>query len=335
MLRDCHAALAMTGWRKVSTREGFRGLVTARLGAAGAVEEMLGHEVGLDEVEVDGIVGVFGVVAGEVIGVAGGEGVDFSEVVDKEGFGGGLAGYFVEFLVAEGIAVAVVAAVFADAGIGIAGVVDGAVPAEFDVLGKATPGFDLGGVRLSGVRLGFGLGYFGGVLALIFGIVVEAEAEEFLGGGEAVAGFEVRELALHGVDEEADGGAAVVGFVVNDFGEGGTDAARRLGAFGLGLRFGPRMGFGVARLVGLVEDRLGGLEAEFDEEPGGVETVAGLGVGRSPCMVEMRKRTMRRPSWVSWAMMSAMLYICSDYKLHGRRVSREVAPHAYPLWRRE
>ena len=133
----------------------------------------------------------------------------------------------------------------------------------------------------SGVRFGFGLGYFGGVLALIFGIVVEAEAEEFLGGGEAVAGFEVGELALHGVDEEADGGAAVVGFVVDDFGEGGTDAVGRLGAFGLGLRlrFGARMGFGVARLVGLVEDRLGGLEAEFDEEPGGVEAVAGLGVG--------------------------------------------------------
>ena len=90
MLRDCGAALAMTGWRKVGTREGFRGLVTARLGTAGAVEEMLGHEVGLDEVEVDGIVGVFGVVAGEVIGVTGGEGVDFGEVADKEGFGGGL-----------------------------------------------------------------------------------------------------------------------------------------------------------------------------------------------------------------------------------------------------
>ena len=274
----------MTGWREEGTREGFRRLVTPELGAAGAVEEMLGHEVGLDEVEVDGVVGVFGVVAGEVIGVADGEGVDFIEAVDKEGFGRGLAGYFVEFLVAEGVAVAVVAAVFADAGVGIAGVVDGAVPAEFDVLGKATLGFDLSGVRLSEVwlgevRFGFGGGCCPGVLALIFGIVVEAEAEEFLGGGEAVAGFEVRELALHGVDEEADGGAAVVGFVVDYFGEGGTDAVRRLGAFGLGLRFGARMGFGVARLVGLVEDRLGGLEAEFDEEPGGVEAVAGLGVG--------------------------------------------------------
>ena len=94
--------------------------------------------------------GVFGVVAGEVIGVAGGEGVDFIEAVDKEGFGGGLAGYFVEFLVAEGVAVAVVAAVFARAGVGIAGVVDGAVPAEFDVLGKAALGFDLGGSGSAG-----------------------------------------------------------------------------------------------------------------------------------------------------------------------------------------
>ena len=114
-----------------------------RLGAAGALTKAIGYEVGLDEAEVDGVVGVLGVVAGDVIGVTGGEGVHFVEVVDEEGFGGGLSGYFFEFLVAERGAVAVVTAVFANAGIGIAGVVDGAVPAEFDVLGKAALGFDL------------------------------------------------------------------------------------------------------------------------------------------------------------------------------------------------
>ena len=109
--------------------------------------------------------------------------------------------------------------------------------------------------------------------------MVEAEAEEFFGGGEAVAGFEVGELSLHGVDEEADGGTAVVGFLADDLGQCGTDVARRLGRFGLGLRFGARMGFGRALSVGLVDDRPCGLEAEFDEEPGGVEAMARLGVG--------------------------------------------------------
>ena len=80
---------------------------------ASAVKEMLGHEVGLEEVEVDGIVGVFGVVAGQIIGATGGEGVHFIKVVDKERVGrSGSSGFF-EFLAVEGIAVAVVAAVFA------------------------------------------------------------------------------------------------------------------------------------------------------------------------------------------------------------------------------
>ena len=212
--------------------------------------------------------------ARQIIGVTGGEGVHFIRVVDKCGFGGALSGGYFEFVVAEGVAVAVVAAVFTVTWIGIAGVVHGAVPAEFDVLGKTAAGLDL-----SGVRFGFGRGCFPGVLALIFGIVVEAEMEEFFGGGEAVAGFEVGELALHGVDEEADGGTAVVGFLADDLGQCGTDVLRRLGGFGLGLRFGARMGFGRALSVGLVDDRPCGLEAKFDEEPGGVEAMARLGVG--------------------------------------------------------
>ena len=118
-----------------------------------------------------------------------------------------------------------------------------------------------------------------GVVALILGVVVEAEAEEFFGGGEAVAGFEVGELALHGVDEEADGSAAVVGFLADDLGQCGTDAVLRVVGFGFGLRLGARMGLRGAPGCGAVDEGLGGLEAEFDEEPGGVETVARLGVG--------------------------------------------------------
>ena len=57
--------------------------------------------VGLDEVEVDGVGGILGVVAGEVVGVTGGEGVHFIKVVDNHEFGGALSGGFVEFLVVK------------------------------------------------------------------------------------------------------------------------------------------------------------------------------------------------------------------------------------------
>ena len=196
---------------------------------------MVGYEVGLDEVEVDGVVGVLGVVAGEIVGVTSGEGVHCIAVVDEVAFARSGPGGFFKLVVAEEVAIAVVMAVFANAGVGIAGVIDGAVPAEFDVLGEAAPGFDLGGVRF-----GFGLilGCFAGVLLLILGVVVEAEAEEFSGGGEPVAGFEVGELALHDVDEEADGGASEVGFLADDLGEFGTDAVGRVAGFGIGFRLG-------------------------------------------------------------------------------------------------
>ena len=237
---------------------------------------MPGREVRLDEVEVDGVVGVLGVVAVEVSDVAGGEVLHCTKVVDKEAFGWGGPGGYLEFVVVEEVAIAVVAPVFANTGVGIAGVVNGAVPAEFDVLGKAALGFDLGGVRF-----GVGLGCCLGIRSLILGVVVEAEAEEFFSGGEPVAGFEVGELALHSVDEEADGGAAEVGFIVNDLGKRGADAVRRVGVLrvGLSLRLGARTGCWGAPRSGVVEEGLGGLEAEFDEEPGGVEAMAGLGIG--------------------------------------------------------
>ena len=49
---------------------------------------------------------------------------------------------------------------------------------------------------------------------------VEAAAEEFLGGGEAMVGLEAGKVALHHVHEEADGGAAVVGFFEDQVGQG-------------------------------------------------------------------------------------------------------------------
>ena len=106
-----------------------------------------------------------------------------------------------------------------------------------------------------------------------------------------MAGFEVGELALHGVDEELDGDVAVAGFLADDLGELGADGVGCALGFGFGLPLGLslrlRLGAGIAvgcalggaPCVGTVNDSLGLIEAEFDEESGGVDAVAGLEVG--------------------------------------------------------
>ena len=102
-----------------------------------------------------------------------------------------------------------------------------------------------------------------------------------------MAGLEVGELALHGVDEELDGDVAVAGFLADDLGELGADGVGRALGFGFGLPLGLRLGAGIAfgralsgaPCVGTVNDSLGLIEAEFDEESGGVDAVAGLEVG--------------------------------------------------------
>ena len=53
-----------------------------------------------------------------------------------------------------------------------------------------------------------------------------------------MAGFEVGELALHGVDEELDGDIAVAGFLADDLGELGADALSGALGFGFGLPLG-------------------------------------------------------------------------------------------------
>lgn len=52
-------------------------LIILQSGATGGRDTMLEIEVGLDQVEVDGVIRVLGVAAGEVSRVAGGEGVHF------------------------------------------------------------------------------------------------------------------------------------------------------------------------------------------------------------------------------------------------------------------
>ena len=95
-----------------------------------------------------------------------------------------------------------------------------------------------------------------------------------------MAGFEVGELALHGVDEELDGDVAVAGFLADDLGELGADGVGCALGFGFGLPLGLslrlRLGAGIAvgcalggarcALAGVVDDSLGLIEAEFDEE---------------------------------------------------------------------
>ena len=50
-----------------------------------------------------------------------------------------------------------------------------------------------------------------------------------------MAGFEVGELALHGVDEELDDYVAVAGFLADDLGELGADGVGGALGFGFGL----------------------------------------------------------------------------------------------------
>ena len=101
-----------------------------------------------------------------------------------------------------------------------------------------------------------------------------------------MAGLEVGELALHGVDEELDGDIAVAGFLADDLGELGADGIGCALGFGfslpLSLCFRLGAGMGLARAlggVGAVDGSLGLVVAEFDEEACGVDAVAGLEVG--------------------------------------------------------
>ena len=170
-----------------------------------------------DAVDVDGIARVFGVPAvpgtrrsgpGKTVQPVWGR--RMRVLHGRTATGGG----FELCIVVEGVALAVVEAVFTDAGEGI-GFCSTPGPCLLNSMSSAW--------RRAASSSGVELGGFG-VLPEASGVVgeaVEAALEEFLGGGETMAGFEVGELALHGVDEEADGGAAVVGFLADDLGRVG------------------------------------------------------------------------------------------------------------------
>ena len=122
----------------------------------------------MEAVDVDGVARVFDVPADQVLSVAG-QVVLQPVAVDDEVFHGGRAtGGGFELIVVEGVAFAVVEAVFADARVGVVSVVHGAVLAEFEEFGVAL-GFQLFRGQLD--RFGFGLDVG------IFGEVVEAALE--------------------------------------------------------------------------------------------------------------------------------------------------------------
>ncbi len=98
---------------------------------------------------------------------------------------------FFAFPGVENVAVAVMEEVCTDAGVGVAFIVRRAVAAEFDVFLKAALGFDF-----SGIGSGFSRGVDGFLGVRFIGGAVEAAAEQFFGGIEAVAGFEVRLLSI-------------------------------------------------------------------------------------------------------------------------------------------
>ena len=125
-------------------------------------------------------------------------------------------------------------AVFADTREGIGSVVHRAVLAEFDE-------FDAWRRAASSSGVGSGSGSASAWASGSSGDIVEAALEEFFGSGEAVAGLEVGEFTLHGVDEEADGGAAIVGFLADDLGELGADVSWRR----FGFRFRIRIATGI------------------------------------------------------------------------------------------
>ena len=124
----------------------------------------------MEAVEVDGIAGVFGVPVFQVLGVAGQEVLQPVAVDDEVFHGGGATGGGFELIVVEGVAFAVVEAVFADARVGVVFVVHRAVLAEFEEFGVAL-GFQLFGGQFDGFRFSNCLGVG------IFGEVVEAALE--------------------------------------------------------------------------------------------------------------------------------------------------------------
>ena len=121
-----------------------------------------------------------------------------------------------------------------------------------------------------------------------------------------MAGQEVGEGALHEVDEEANGGESALGFRLDDVGELGADEV--IGVVGRGLWLASARALG----VGLVDEWLSLMEAEFDEGRAEERRWEDSKWGSWSFMAETKKRTMRRPSWVSWAMMSARMDIYSN-----------------------
>ncbi len=103
---------------------------------------------------------------------------------------------------------------------------------------------------------------------------LEAQAQEFPGGEEAMMGFEIGEIAQHHVDQKADGGAAVVGLLPDQVDQV-LVKGRRVSGSGSGS--GGTAGHAVLGGKG-GDDLPGRSEAELEELAGGIEPMAGAGI---------------------------------------------------------
>jgi hypothetical protein len=100
---------------------------------------------------------------------------------------------------------------------------------------------------------------------------VKATAQEFFGGGQAVVGLKLLEIALHHVNQEADGGAAALGLLADEGREvlvEGVLGQHEVPSFA-GTTVGGRVGG---------DEGAGRGPAEVEELAGGVKAMAGLDV---------------------------------------------------------
>ncbi len=118
---------------------------------------------------------------------------------------------------------------------------------------------------------------------------VEATVQEFPGGGQAMVGFKILEIALHDVNQETDGGAAIVGLFADQ------DSQILVERNGIGVGNGG-LGSSLPGRGGMGGDEGAGRgPTEVEELPGGVKAVARFGICRA-ALHEVDEKTNDEPS---------------------------------------
>ena len=118
---------------------------------------------------------------------------------------------------------------------------------------------------------------------------VEATVQEFPGGGQAMMGFEILEIALHDVNQETDGGAAIVGL----FADQGSQILVERNDIGVGS--GGRRSSLPGRGGMGSEEGAGRGPTEVEKLPGSVKAMARFGICRT-ALHEVDEETNYEPS---------------------------------------